>query len=126
MKPLHRDIENTNKVTINVVLDKDIAQVCVAGCVEVESSPALRDQLLVLLQSRNSRMVSIDLSAVTNIDSSGFATLIEALKIARAGKTELRVQGLHDGLLRMFELTGLESLFNGSSQTILRPEGEVV
>ena len=126
MKPLHPDIENTDKVTINVVLDKDIAQVCVAGCVDVDSSPALREQLLVLLQSRNTRMVSIDLSAVTNIDSSGFATLIEALKIARSGKTELRLQGLHDGLLRMFELTGLESLFSGSSQTILRPEGEVV
>jgi len=126
MKPLHRESGITDKVTIKIVVDKDVAQVCLTGCVDIDSSPALRDQLLVLLRSRNTRLVSIDLSAVTNIDSSGFATLIEALKIARAGKTELRLQGLHDGLLRMFELTGLESLFTGSSQTVSRSGREVV
>jgi len=54
------------------------------------------------------------LSAVTHIDTSGIATLIEALKIARGNKTELRLQGLHDQLLRLFECTGMLSLFNGS------------
>ena len=56
--------------------------------------------------------MSIDLSAVTHIDSSGVATLIEALKIARNCKTELRLQGLHDRLHRLFEATGILSLFN--------------
>jgi len=126
MKPLHRDADNTDKVTIKTVFDKDCALVSLSGNVDIDSSPALRDQLLALLRSRNTRMVSIDLSAVTKIDSSGFATLIEALKIARAVKTELRLQGLHDGLLRMVELTGLESLFNGNSRTITQSGREVV
>jgi len=54
------------------------------------------------------------LSAVTHIDSSGVATLIEALKIARGNKAKLRLQGLHDRLLRLFESTGILALFNGS------------
>ncbi len=126
MKRLHRDANNMDKVTIKTVEDKDGALVRLSGNVNIDSSPDLRDQLLALLRSRNTRKVTIDLSAVTKIDSSGFATLIEALKIARAAKTELKLQGLHDALLRMVELTGLEPLFNGNSQTITPSGREVV
>ena len=123
---LHLAAASTDTLKINIVENKDGALVCLSGNVDIDSSPALRSQLLALLRGRNTRMVSIDLSAINKIDSSGFATLIEALKIARAGKTELRLQGLHDGLLRMVELTGLLSLFNGNSQTITRSGLEVV
>jgi anti-sigma B factor antagonist len=123
---LHRDAESTDKLKINAGENKDGALVCLSGSVDIDSSPALRDQLLALLESRHTSMVTVNLFAVSKIDSSGIATLIEALKIARAGKTELRLQGLHDGLLRMFEFTGLMSLFNGSSQTIMQSGREVV
>jgi len=36
------------------------------------------------------------------------------------------LQGLHDELLRIFEFTGLVSLFNGNGQTIAQPGCEVV
>ncbi|HEY2236442.1 MAG TPA: STAS domain-containing protein [Candidatus Angelobacter sp.] len=123
---LHLAAASTDTLKINIVENKDGALVCLSGNVDIDSSPALRNQLLALLRSRNNRMVSVDLFAVTKIDSSGFATLIEALKIARAGKTQLKLQGLHDGLLRMVELTGLLSLFNGNSKTITRSGLEVV
>jgi anti-sigma B factor antagonist len=126
MKRLHRDSDNMDKVTINTVEDKDGAVVRLSGNVDIDSSPALRDQLLALFGSRNTKMVTIDLSAVTKIDSSGFATLIEALKIAHAAKTELRLQGLHDALLRMVELTGLLSLFNEGNRAITPSGREVV
>jgi len=83
------------------------------GRIDIDSSPAVRDQLIALLHAPHPRTVSIDLSGVTHIDSSGVATLIEALKIARNFKTELRLQGLHDRLHRLFEATGILSLFNG-------------
>src|ERR1700686_4514077 len=124
MKP-QRDAESTDKLKINVVDRKDGPLVYLSGRVDIDSSPALRDQLLALLRGHIT-MVRIDLTAVTSIDSSGLATLIEALKIARAGKTELRLQGLHDELLRIFEFTGLVSLFNGSSETIMQSGREVV
>lgn len=119
---LHRDAESTDKLKINIIDSRDGTLVYLSGRVDIDSSPALRDQLLALLQSRHTRMVSVDLFAVGKIDSSGVATLIEALKIARAGGTELRLQGLHDGLLRIFEFTGIASLFDGSGRTIAHSE----
>jgi len=83
------------------------------GRIDIDSSPAVRDQLVVLLHAPHQRTVSIDLSGVTHIDSSGVATLIEALKIARECETELRLQGLNDRLHHLFEATGILALFHG-------------
>jgi anti-sigma B factor antagonist len=123
---LHRDAESIDKLKINIVDRVDGPLVCLSGLVDIDSSPALRDQLLALLQSRHTGTVSVDLSAVGKIDSSGVATLIEALKIAHAGRTALRLQGLHDGLIRIFEFTGIASLFDESSQAIPQSGREVV
>src|SRR5678815_5919160 len=63
------------------VASEDGALACLYGRIDIDSSPALRERLLALLQGRHPSLVSIDLSGVTHIDSSGVATLIEALKI---------------------------------------------
>jgi anti-sigma B factor antagonist len=106
--------ETIVKPGIKIEPGKDESLVCVYGRVDIESSPAIRDRLLTLLQDSDPKKVSIDLSAVPDIDSSGLATLIEALRIARSHNTKLTLQGLNDRLLRFFELTGLLPLFNGS------------
>ena len=111
---------------INIVENKDGALVYLSGRVDIESSPSLRNRLLALIEGRRAKRVSVDLFAITQIDSSGIATLIEALKIAHAYQTDLTLQGLHDDLLRLFEFTGILSLFNGSRQTIGRSGDEVV
>jgi len=115
-----------DRLDINVVENKDGALVYLSGRVDIESSPAFRKRLLALIEGRRAKRVSVDLFAITQIDSSGIATLIEALKIAHAYQTELTLQGLHDDLLRLFEFTGILSLFNGSRQTIGRSGDEVV
>ena len=91
-----------------------------SGLPDVRVVPKIEEQNLA------PKLMCIDLSSVTHIDSSGIATLIEALKIARRHKTELRLQGLHDALLRIFQVTGLVSLFKGSSQTMPHSGREVV
>jgi anti-sigma B factor antagonist len=118
--------ETTGTLNINIVENTDRALMCLSGRINVDSSPALRDQLLALLESRRSTVVSVDFLAVTQMDSSGIATLIEALKIARGYKTELKLQGLHDALLRVFQFTGILPLFNGSGQTVTQSASEVV
>ena len=100
------------KSGMKIVADGDVALASLYGRIDIDSSPAVRDQLIALLQVPHPRTVSIDLSSVTHIDSSGVATLIEALKIARQRKTELRLQGLNDRLHRLFDATGILSLFN--------------
>jgi anti-anti-sigma factor len=104
------------KPGINIVSNGDGTLVSLYGRVDMDSSPAIRVQILALFETPHSRTVSIDLSAVTHFDSSGIATLIEAQKIARGLQTELRLQGLHDQLLRLFEFTGVLALFDGSTR----------
>ena len=109
---LSNNSESVEKSGMNIVADENSALASLYGRIDIDSSPAVRDQLIALLHAPHPRTVSIDLSGVTHIDSSGVATLIEALKIARNCKTELRLQGLHDRLHRLFEATGILSLFN--------------
>ena len=87
------------------------------GRIDIDSSPAVRNGLLAILRSPHPRTVNIDFSAVTHIDSSGIATLIEAQRIARGYNTEVKLQGLEGRLLRLFQLTGILPLFNGSMLT---------
>jgi len=107
-----------------VVASEDRALVYLHGPIDIDSSPALGERLLAFLHSPHPNVVRIDLSAVNHLDSSGVATLIEVLRIARASRTELRLEGLHDRLLRLFESTGILSLFNKSGGAQLRYEAE--
>jgi anti-sigma B factor antagonist len=106
--------ESADKPGINITAIKDGALACLRGRIDIDFSPIVRDRLLSVLRPMNPKIVRIDLSAVTHIDCSGLATLIEALKIARSNNTKLTLHGLNDRLLRFFELTGLMSLFNGN------------
>jgi anti-anti-sigma factor len=112
------DIEDTAKLEIKIVSSVDGALACLYGRVDIDSSPALRDRLLALLQASHPEAVTVDLSAVTHIDSSGIATLIEALKIARSRNAILRLRGLHGRLLHLFQVIDLISLFDGGGSTV--------
>jgi anti-sigma B factor antagonist len=81
------------------------------GCLNIDSSPALRDHLLSMLGAQSAEAVIVDLTDVSYIDSSGIATLIEGLRIARMRQTTFCVQGLHDRLLHLFQVTGMSTLF---------------
>ena len=81
------------------------------GRLNIDSSPVLRDQLLAMLQAQSPQALIVDFSDVSYVDSSGVATLIEALKIARQRQTTLCLQGLQGRLLHLFEVTGMSSLF---------------
>lgn len=85
----------------------------VNGRITIDSSPALRDRLLAILRQESPPSLTIDLTAVPYIDGSGLATLVEALKVARAGKTSLRLK-LHERPLYLFQVSGLLSLFDAS------------
>jgi anti-sigma B factor antagonist len=100
------------------------ARIC--GRIDIDSSPALRVQLLTALQASECNVLSVDVSAVTHIDSSGVATLIEALRIARSHNADVKLIGLQGRLLRLFQSTGILSLFNGSTQANSQSGSKVV
>jgi len=82
------------------------------GRIDVDSSPDIRDCLLAILSGKQSvHAVTVDLAGVMFIEASGVATLVEVLKVARHRQIRLHLQGLHDSVLRLFEVTGLLPLF---------------
>jgi anti-sigma B factor antagonist len=86
-----------------------------SGRVDVESSPDLRHRLRTLLsQEALPESIIVDLAAVSYIETSGVATLIEALRVARHHQIKFRLQGLSGATLRLFEVTGVLALFEAS------------
>lgn len=81
------------------------------GRLSIDSSPAFRDLLLVILRRLPPAAVVVDLSEVSYMDASGVATLVEGLKTARNRQTTLCLQGLQGRVRHLFEVTGLLTLF---------------
>ena len=81
------------------------------GRLGIDSSPDLRDRLLAILHGQAPKAVVVDVTQVSYIDTSGVATLLEALKIAHNRKTTLCLKGLQGRMARLFEVTGLMALF---------------
>jgi anti-sigma B factor antagonist len=83
------------------------------GLLTMASSPGLRDHLLAVLRRPSPpESIAVDVAEVSYMDTSGIATLIEALKIARIGGIAMHVQGLQGDLLHLFQATGIGSLFD--------------
>ena len=102
-------------LAITVLQSDDDVLVRLNGHTTVDSSPDLRDRLLqVLMEEPSTRVVTVDLTGVTQIEASGIATLIEALKIARHRHITFCLQGLGGPVLRLFEVTGVLALFEVS------------
>jgi anti-sigma B factor antagonist len=120
------DSTRLEELEIEIVITEDGALARIYGRIDIDSSPALRDHLLALFKASHPKVVNVDLSAVTHIDSSGVATLIEALRTARNRNTEVRLRGLEGRLLRLFQSTGILSLFNGSTRTDTQSGSKVV
>ena len=115
-----------DKPEIEIVSRGNGAMARICGRIDIDSSPALRAQLLIPLQAPSCDVLTVDVSAVTHIDSSGVATLIEALRIARSHNADVKLIGLQGRLLRLFESTGILSLFNGSTRTNSESGSKVV
>jgi anti-sigma B factor antagonist len=87
--------------------------VLLRGRINVDSSPDLRDQLLAILcKVPLPRTVTVDLAGVSYVETSGIATLIEALRIAHHHQIGFCLQGLGGSVLRLFEVTSVLTLFD--------------
>ena len=109
-------IPSSSNLEISVDQVGKDATVRLSGRVDVDSSPDLRDRLRTLLSEESlPETIIVDLASVSYIETSGVATLIEALRIARHHQTNFRLQGLSGAVLRLFQVTGVLALFEASS-----------
>ncbi len=89
------------------------SNVRLAGAVDVETAPALRAELAELISTASpGTELSVDLSGVSVLDSSGLSALIRAHRMAAAKDARLTLTGLPDHVARMLNITGLDLLLN--------------
>src|SRR5262245_626451 len=87
-------------------------EVSVQGRVTIDSSGELRRRLSNVLRSKTKPgIVTVDLSGVTYIDSSGVATLVEAMRIARMQDTRLILRGVQGQTRYFLEISRMDQLF---------------
>ena len=84
--------------------------VVVRGEVDLYSSPRMREAILAGVSRKNPRVI-VDLAGVSYMDSSGIATLVEALQLTRKHSGSLVIAGLSERVREVFELARLESVF---------------
>ena len=81
-----------------------------SGDVDLYSSPDLREKLLGEMKSGTPNVL-INMTAVTYIDSSGIATLVEGLQLSREKKTHFGLFGLRNNAKSVLELARLHKVF---------------
>ncbi len=79
------------------------------GDVDLENSPRARELLLECVG--RGKKVLVDLSAVSYIDSSGVASLVEALQVAKRNQTAFALVSVNTAALRVLELARLDKVF---------------
>jgi anti-sigma B factor antagonist len=84
--------------------------VTLTGEIDLDRAPAVRRQLLDCVKRQQD--VLVDLSAVTYIDSSGIASLVEALQWAKRRGSDLRLVAVSAQAIRVFELARLDKVFS--------------
>ncbi len=80
------------------------------GDVDLEHCVPVRR--LLLDAAGRGRQLLVDLSAVTYVDSSGIASLIEAMQLARKNDTSLTLFSASEQVRRVFELARLDKVFS--------------
>ncbi len=80
------------------------------GEIDLSCAAMLRQRLSKVQETKPLRLI-IDLSAVPYMDSSGVATLVEAMQIARRNGSKLVLCGLQVKVRSIFEIARLDMIF---------------
>ncbi|HEX9653584.1 MAG TPA: STAS domain-containing protein [bacterium] len=92
--------------------DRDSVKIVeVEGEVDLYSSPQLR-KILLDLTKKEQKAILVELSKVKYMDSSGIATLVEALQQTSKYSGKLKLANLRDAVRDVFELSRLDKVFD--------------
>jgi anti-sigma B factor antagonist len=80
------------------------------GEIDLHVSPRISAALAAMIGQKPARLV-VDLSAVTYIDSSGLAVLIEGMQNVEAYGGKFVLAGLQDNVRPIFEIARLDQVF---------------
>ncbi len=98
------------ELSLNVRTVEDHAVLDVVGEVDVYSAPELRERLSELLTATAPSLI-VNLAEVTFLDSTGIGTLVAGLNRAVQFGGTLTLVCDHERILKLFRITGLDSVF---------------
>ena len=101
----------SEQVKMHKLDDTDAIVVCPRGDIDMSCSPDLRAALRVALDKKVA-VVVVSFEEVTYMDSSGLATLVEAMRSAKSAKKDLVLFGLNDKVRAIFEIARLHQFFS--------------
>ncbi len=81
------------------------------GEIDLHESPRVKEKLNPLIEQKHPRVL-IDMTAVSYIDSSGIAVLIDAMQRLRAQGGQLALFGIQESVRNVFEIARLDQVFN--------------
>jgi len=89
----------------------DVAILDLVGDITLFNSPEIRRALLALLKDQRVPQLFVNMTAVKYVDSSGIASLVEGLKVARNSGSRFVLYGLSKPAITVLELTHLLRVF---------------
>jgi anti-sigma B factor antagonist len=89
----------------------DETKLMIRGSLDINSAPALADEIDRINATKPAK-VTVDLSALDLIDSSGVAALVKLYKGARGGGGAITITGARDQPLAIFKLLRMDKVFN--------------
>lgn len=105
------DIATNSTVLPTARLDGENLFASVKGDVDLNNSPDLRVALLGLLKDRSPKRLILNLGAVSYMDSSAIAVLVEALQKVRKAGGKICLTGLQTRVKGLLEIARLDSIF---------------
>lgn len=87
------------------------ARLALSGELDVTNADAIRAEIDGVTDARPGTAVSLDLAAVTFVDSSALGALVGALRHARKQGGDVVVTGLTPSVAKIFRVTGLDKVF---------------
>lgn len=84
-----------------------VVLVTVSGELDMVGTPVLATELATVLRKSTPKIVLVDLSGVSFLDSTGISALIDAHNRAQASSRHLRLYGASRVVRRPLELTGV-------------------
>ena len=105
-----RDMPTDEVINSTETLSDGVA-VHPAGEIDFSRSPTLRAELMQVLDCRQPQRLVINLSEVDYMDSSGVATLVEAMQHQRQKSRKLVLCGLQPKVRSIFQIARLDMIF---------------
>ena len=101
---------NPGELSVTVSGGRPEYELRLLGELDMSTAPQLREELLRVI-SDGARMVTVDLSELAFVDSTGLSVLITGLKRLRQQGGEMALRSPTPGTRRVLEITGLTEVF---------------